>query len=259
MKFKTVFLIALLAIPLMGFAKGSSSFSRGFSGSSSSSASRSSSSSFSRPSSPSKSAAPAPSPTKSSFGSFGSAKPATPPAPAPAKKSTSAMTQSLDKKASQAAALKTLDAKPVLAGAAVGSTIGSNIQPPMGTAHPGQVGAIPVNAPTGYVSQGAPAPTVIYQNSGSSGFMNGVMGYMLGRSMSHNNSNDRANYNTIAPGSPNRAMPDSVGDPVQPVQSSSGYGVLLFILGVLALAGVWYFWRRRRTNAAVTSKQNYSL
>jgi hypothetical protein len=103
---------------------------------------------------------------------------------------------------------------------------------------------------------------VIYQNSGSSGFTNGLIGFMLGRSMSHN---DRPYSPTNSGGAyPSSSVNSGAGSPVgnidQPAESTGTSALRIFlwltILGVIG-GGIWYFVRRPKSPSTV--KRNYSL
>jgi hypothetical protein len=272
---KMAIVLVVLAIPLMGIAKGGSSFNGGSGRSSGSSFSRG----FSSPGSTSRSVSPS---NKTSFGSFGSSKSAAPPAPAAApsggktsfgsfgssrdaaaqatpsgQQSKSALTQSLDKNAAQANALKTLDARnsqkaqtntaQTPGGMPLGGVPGGSQSP-----QAGQMGQP-------YPSQ-APPPTVIYQNSGSSGnFTSGLLGFMLGSAM---HSRDRSSY-PMDNGSFGRPAGAS-GDPATGAgvpKESAGMSFLRIFLWLIVLAAIggiiWYFVRRSRQNVA--KKANYTL
>src|ERR1039457_7113219 len=98
-RWKIAAVLVILALPMMGIAKGGSSFNGG-------------GSSFSRGfSSHSITSRSATSGSKTSFGSFGSSPSTSPQVAPPGQKSKSALTQGLDKNAAQANALDTLDAR----------------------------------------------------------------------------------------------------------------------------------------------------
>ena len=118
--------------------------------------------------------APAPTPApvqKSGPGSFGKAGGADAPPPQPSR-STSAMSRDMEQNAAQANALKTLDARRAADAAAA--------NPPPRP----QPGPAPVYNQPGYAQPNLPPMQPIIVQQPSSGFMHGVLGFMLGRAMS---------------------------------------------------------------------------
>ncbi len=272
MKTLKIVLIALLALPVLSFAKDEPKFSGGFSSGKSTSTTKSQSTSAT-PKPAKKEASPAQNANaagtgKTSFGSFGGAKaakdataPATPAAtpaaatksgaaPAPAK---SALTQSLDKNSAQTNALKTLDARNAQkAAVGVASTAppGPNVSP-----------AVPMAPPP------APPPQVVYQNAPSSGWSRGIMGFLLGNSMSsnarsYNNHNNGYNQSNSGYNQPNSTATGSASDvaEVEP-KGSSFLRVLAWLLILGSIGGlIWYLVKRSSANAAAAAaKRNYSL
>ena len=150
-------------------------------------------------------------PQKSAPGSFGGAAGASAAAAAPAR-SGSASARDMEQSAAQANALKTLDARRA---AAMPPPVPPAVDP---VARPGQPmpGAYPM-----------PQQTIIVQPQQHSGFMYGLMGFMLGRSMSApqpvyypasngngNNGNNNANNNGSGDnggGNGGNSGPDSAG------------------------------------------------
>jgi hypothetical protein len=256
MKTSKIILIALLALPVFSLAKDAPKFSGGFSSGKSTSTTKSQASGA-KPKPVQKEAGTA----KSSFGSFGSASttkaatapatPATTPAGATpgavvpaAAKSNSALTQSLDKNAAQANALKTLDARnaqktPV--------AIGSNIPPNSN-----------VNPPAPVAPQPIP-PQVVYQNAPASGWNSGIMGFLLGNALSRN---DRSYNSQNGYNQPNSAGAGSAPDIAGKESTGSSFlRIVVWLLILGSIGGViWYFVQRSSANnAATAAKRNYSL
>lgn len=246
---KIVLLSAFLVLSFSSMAASSSrSYSSGFSKPSSSSMSPSKSyTASSPPSSPSKS---------TGFGSFGGGKKADAISRSAPK---SAMSQGLDKISSQASALKTLNAresaKTVPSGfgnstkdASVTSTPQYSQQSPSQTT---QVAHVPVYVPT---------PSV-----GNGGFSWGsaAIGYMLGRSTSHESNHQVDNglsrqpeSQATTPASVNQVVPNN-----SEATADTGSGMLRIILWMLIFGTVsfliWKVLSRKKIEPAKTS--HYSL
>ena len=268
-RWKMAVVLVMLALPMMGNAKGGSSFnggggssfSRGFSshGSTSKFANTGSKPSFGSFGAAKSAAIPARevpgSSGKTSFGSFGSPISTPTELASPGQKSKSALTQNLDKNAAQTDALNTLDARNNQK--AIGNTpVAANGMP---------LGGVPTGSPSypsGQMGQPYPTapPTVIYQNGGSSGnFTAGLIGFMLGRSM---HGNDHSSY-PMQNGSYDRPV-GAESNPQIPTEipkESSGMSFLRIILWLLILSAiggsVWYF--LRRSGQGTAKKSNYSL
>ena len=241
---------ALLGLPGLGLAKGDPkappprSMSSGFS------------SKPTKPATPTAvpdraSAATPPPAAKPSFGAFGAAKDST----AAPLKSTSGLTQGLDTRAAETNALKTLDARTAQKSSAgdlanTGTTAVSSQAPAIG-ATAGATQQAQVTIPQ------APAPTVIYQNSGSSGngVLAGVAGYMLGRSMdNHDRNQSGPGWNNGGPASPNESAMVHVATWPRVL----AWLVFLSILGAVGWA-IWRFVQRSRVKALAPPRSNYSL
>lgn len=236
--YKPIVLAAIfsLLLPCLVSAKGSS-------GSSSSSSSRSSSSSssmsrgFSSSSSSKSTSIPSQSQSQSSkpsFGSFGSAK-SSPTAPAPSvQRSSSTLSQGLDKSAAQSNALKTLDAKTASispASTPSDSMIGSRL---------GSAASTTPQYTTSSYQMPQAAPPVVYQNSGSN--LNGMLtGYLVGRATSGGNNNSNPTHQDIPHQSTGDVFGNSSADAAilpqnnfQPKTNSEGSGDGgIFLMGVL--------------------------
>jgi hypothetical protein len=275
--YKTIVLAAIfsLLLPCLVSAKGSSGSS-----SSSSSRSSSSSSSMSRGFSSSSSSKPTQAPSqnqsnssKPSFGSFGSTR-SSPSAPAPSvQKSSSALSQSLEKNAAQSNALKTLDSKNTSKSASAtpsDSMIGSRL---------GSTASTTPQYPSSSYQMPQAAPPVVYQNSGSS--LNGMLtGYLVGRATSGGN-NSYTTHQDISHQSTGDVFGNSSADAAIPTQMNYGPtvktdssdvagGILKAIfwflgIGALVCCGLLW-WTARATRSPSVAEEarfrrntNYSL
>lgn len=217
------------------------------------------------------------SPTKS-YNSFSSTKPSPAPAPEPASSvphtaadsksissfsskdtapvigPTSALSSGLNKNAAQSNALTALDARNAKKESALGATQTVQSTPsgmPLGGVASGSVSPPLVAAQTGQ--------SVIYQNGGNSGvspWTSGIVGFMLGRSMSHDNYHQNG-YNGGSGINPNQAG-------LPPVKNNEGVGsTLLRIFAWLVIFGcigwvVWYFFFRKKSKSLLTAP-NYRI
>jgi hypothetical protein len=268
--FRILLVAVMLAVPLWGQAKNEPTFAGGFSSGKSGTKSQ-----------PAKAKpadrSPAPAKTanaQSSFGSFGSGKgakatPAPAPATAPAvpaheqtQKSTSALSRNLNQNSAQANALKALDARNASKSAPGNSMIGSNLSGPA-TAATNATGQPPYAPPIYSAPAPAPAPPVVYQNNSSGSLTSGIIGFLLGKSMSHNersyNSNNQGGYGENRTGdSPNKSGVVSANSEV-----AGGSSFLRILVWLLILAGIgaviWYFVQRSSAKAQTAAKRNYSL
>lgn len=128
--------------------------------------------------------APAPSPPpaqRSGPGFFGKAGGADAPPPQPSR-SGSALSRDMEQNAAQANALKTLDARRNAQAAANNPPLPPLRDPVMRPQQPGQA---PVYNQPGYAQQNLPPQQPIIVQQPNNGFMSGVVGFMLGRAMSH--------------------------------------------------------------------------
>jgi len=258
--FKIALLLALM-LPVVADVSAaarpssSSSFKSGFSSGKSSSASPSRSSSsksggFGSFGGRSSTPAPAPrqpdaAPAKSGgFGSFGTATP---------QKSDSALSQRLSKGDAQANAMRTYDERKAADAA-------RNAPPPVpaapsyagnGGAQPGYNGPQPSYGP-------APAPIIINNNNGGSGFGNIVTGFLLGRAMSpsHAHAGGYPGAGTVAGTAP-------AGTVAAPPGGNSFFMSVLRTfawLAIIALVGwgLYFGWKFLRRGSA-PSRANYSF
>jgi hypothetical protein len=253
---KSIVLIALLTVPLLGIAKTTSnSYSKGFS-SPSSSSKKSYNSFSSKPASPAAASATPPSTNSASkptgFGTFSSSSKdaAAPTGPK------SALSQGLDKNAAQSNALKTLDAREA---AKSGASAPATATGPASGAN-GAFGNAAAYTPTA-PSQPSYSPPVASNNSGFS-WSSGIMGFMLGRSLSSNNN---GNYNGSY-GSPgyNPGFGTSIDNGVGPAAHHDSIGtILLRLLAWAAILGVigWLVWRVfiKKPDVSGAKTSNYSL
>ncbi len=273
-KFLLVPLFCLaIGMPILGFAK-SSSLSAGFSSPESSSDSSSSkpvhvgptsapaSGSTAKPSgftSPAKGFSSGVKPSPSTITSGGS-KPT--PAVAPAQKSNSALSQSLQNSTANSKALAALDArnakKALVTGAVVGA-VGvaaiSNTETAAQTTHGSPV----------HPNYQPPAP-VVGRDSGSD-MMGNAMWFMMGRSISHERTVNVNNGHTSTTNSTSTTSNGYVPSAVSANQAEDDdfdatiLRIFLWLLIIGAVIGgvFWYKARRDSANAAFKSKRNYSL
>lgn len=231
--------------------------------------------------------APAPA-TKSSFGRFGpqnmsATATQTPPTPLP--KSTSALSNSLDKSAVQANALQAYDRNAaakkaalaagagVATGAVVATTMSNNEQEKVAAAST----ATPQSSPNAHVgktqsynppvAQQAPPVVVHQQRSDDS-----LLWYSLGQASARQSptvQQDRSYERRVENSAPasngpvtaaNASIAPTVGAAPVKTNSSSGFGFFSVIL-VMALigAGVWYYLQRQKALKAALPKRNYSI
>jgi hypothetical protein len=101
-------------------------------------------------------------------------------------------------------------------------------------------------------------PQVVYQNAPSGGWKSGIMGFLLGNSMSHNDRPYNAHNSYNQPNSSSASSTDIAG------QESTGTSFLRIVVWLLILCSIggviWYFVKRSSANdAAAAAKRNYSL
>jgi hypothetical protein len=184
---------------------------------------------------PAGASAPAGTPSRG-FGAFGNAA-ATP------RQSGSALSQQLDKNATQARALQTLDQRRA---AQQAQNTSQNIpQPVPGHAQPAPGYAPPAPAPA------APATVIVHQGSGG-------LGHVLAGALIANSVNAHARAGYYPPPLPS---PAGAGSPVQ--TGGSGFISLFLWLCLLSLVGwaAWFGWKRvgRRAANREAAKPNYSF
>ncbi|MDY7540727.1 hypothetical protein QN372_18175 [Undibacterium sp. RTI2.1] len=276
-KLKCLLVISMLAVTISSFGKSSSSHSMsgGFSGSTKSTPAKSA------PSNPSSSSATSTKPT--GFGSFGNATKSenastqstsgTTPSSQP-KTNQSALSIGLDKNASQANALKTLDARNA---AKTAAPLSSNASAqPTGFGRSSQDNSFTPSAAlpsTPTASYQAPVivqvPSSNYGNNGGFSWSSGLMGFMLGRSMNHDSGYSRQRDNDVsfekssggnisAKGlSPDNVSQSSIGTE-QPSFLMKLFRFLFWLSMILLL--VWITWKlffKKKLSAEKTN--HYSL
>ena len=167
---------------------------------------------------------------------------------------TSALSSGLNKNAAQTNALATLDARNAKKESAAGT-----LQTAQSTPSGMPLGGVPSGSMPSPLGSAQPAQTVIYQNggnSGVSGWTSGIVGFMLGRAMSHDNYNQNG-YNAGSGINPNQAgLPSN--------KNNMGAGsTLLRIFAWLVVFGcigwvVWYFFFRKKPQDLLTAP-NYRI